>query len=420
VIYQGLSSLLRCLLHLHAVVMLAVQEAAAAACIRRGDGSGENQMPFTIGCEDAGPGLVISVIKANYGENCNDICKCVEGNMCMPCCSGGGPCCPSCVSSDHGNDFVHLAKVCNGHSTCSASYGGDPNDPAGGCGKLYAYEYACCPPDEPHCCAAGPPPAVQATFTAVWIAVGVLSAYLAGATLKRRVIDGHSGYALIPHRELWIGVGGLVRDGCAFVAGGVRSRGSSTVEPMLTSAAQSLAVAEAHTSDGDAKPINAHAHPAKRASRSNPSALHAAAAVGDEQTLRTLLQDAPRSPAINQGDHHRYTALHVACAGGHVTCAELLLSAGCDSTLHNENGLTAAELAKSLRQMQILGMFQTRKSGKTTTKDSVKRKEKSAGIVDGLAAGRALKAQLTALGLSAKGSKAELRARLAAAKNTAT
>ena len=85
-----------------------------------------------------------------------------------------------------------------------------------------------------------------------------------------------------------------------------------------------------------------------------PNALHSAATMGDATKLGKLLRalDASGStPQLNSGDSRRYTVrfrrllhiaplrslragccvqpFHVACAGGHVECAKLLMDAGC-------------------------------------------------------------------------------------------
>ena len=160
-----------------------------------------------------------------------------------------------------------------------------------------------------------------------------------------------------------------------------------------------------------------------------------------------------------------YTAFHVACAGGHVACAEALLHAGCNVSLRNDTGLTGCELAESLvsvhygtyivicffiillfgdfhgvicafivyahRTLQqragILEMLAAKHArqgglaGSTTSRSVPKKALPTAAAVntsnfkDGLGVGRALKSELIARGLSTKGSKAELRSRLLAA-----
>ena len=55
----------------------------------------------------------------------------------------------------------------------------------------------------------------------------------------------------------------------------------------------------------------------------------------------------------------RYTPFHVACAGGHVRCATLLRNAGADTSLRNDIGLTAWELAAELRRDDIAALEHT-------------------------------------------------------------
>ena len=49
---------------------------------------------------------------------------------------------------------------------------------------------------------------------------------------------------------------------------------------------------------------------------------------------------------INALTSFGYTPLHFACKKNHSNCARLLVSAGCNTTLHNNNGETALETAE--------------------------------------------------------------------------
>ena len=95
--------------------------------------------------------------------------------------------------------------------------------------------------------------------------------------------------------------------------------------------------------------------PGSKAIKAKISPLHFAASTGnDEQLKKILKRQVPvgqdPSQLINVGDTRQWTALHVACAGNHVRCVDLLINARCDTTLRNDTGLTALELAKSLNR----------------------------------------------------------------------
>ena len=194
-----------------------------------------------------------------------------------------------------------------------------------------------------------------------------------------------------------------------------------------------------------------------------PNSLHSAASLGDSAKLMKLLVDSGH--AIDGGDSRRYTPFHVACAGGHVGCATLLRNHGADTSLTNDTGLTAWALAEQLHRVEIVALQSTAPlltpqararvglstggsatagGGKKERKSKSKRREsapavaaRGGGGVDapvevaaagdrarrssaaavassnvGLEESKALKAELKALGLSAKGSKADLRQRL--------
>jgi hypothetical protein len=86
--------------------------------------------------------------------------------------------------------------------------------------------------------------------------------------------------------------------------------------------------------------------------------------MGDAATLRTLLQGGGSTgmgmgshDGIDGGDERKWTALHLACAAGHHACVELLLEAGCDTSLRDEQGLTALEVAQQLQRAPIVALL---------------------------------------------------------------
>jgi ankyrin repeat protein len=74
--------------------------------------------------------------------------------------------------------------------------------------------------------------------------------------------------------------------------------------------------------------------------------LHWAASQGDAARLREMLRAKPA--LLNGGDDAHWTAFHLSCAGGHVDCAAVLVEAGCDTDLVNNDGLTGLQVAQKL------------------------------------------------------------------------
>ena len=90
------------------------------------------------------------------------------------------------------------------------------------------------------------------------------------------------------------------------------------------------------------------------------TSVHRAAATCDEQALQTTLKEVAgkgdEQGGVDAGDAKRWTAFHVACAGGHLACAALLLDAKCNAELRNEDGLTGWELAQQLGHREVLAL----------------------------------------------------------------
>jgi hypothetical protein len=170
-----------------------------------------------------------------------------------------------------------------------------------------------------------------------------------------------------PHsRYLWE-LGGLCKDGVQFTLARIRGMPQPTARAGESRAAL-LGGSDAGGSDGlevgGAGAANANAT-AGLASRGSASRLHMAASVGDATALekqlnKVLKGQTPQAAAqlLNGGDKRRYTAFHVACAGGHAQCASLLLEAGCDGLLLNEAGKSGWGLALELKRTDILALPQ--------------------------------------------------------------
>ncbi len=293
------------------------------------------------------------------------------------------------------------------------------------------------------------------------------TAYFGGGGAVRRARGDHGS---LPNPEFWAALGGLVYDGCALVlSGGVTKASagysdlSSAVNDFRQGENYGAAVASATDKEVVAPLLT------NQASRNAPNSLHTAASLGDETKLLKILGSA-KCPPIDDGDTRRYTPLHVACAGGHVGAARLLCKFGADATLTNDTGLTPWQLAEHLQRHEVLSLqhevsdytaqaLQRRDAGKFAadaskggegserkSKRKSKRRESApavnargepmaaagegdisqqvrprrssvAAVADSAATGgleesMALKAELKALGLSVKGSKAQLRQRL--------
>jgi ankyrin repeat protein len=79
--------------------------------------------------------------------------------------------------------------------------------------------------------------------------------------------------------------------------------------------------------------------------------LHAAAARGNEEIVRMLLENEADVNGRQQGD---FTPLHAAAQNGDVPLARLLLEHGADATLKTAEGKTAADLARTKGHTEIL------------------------------------------------------------------
>eukprot|EP01047_Picozoa_sp_COSAG01_P061940 COSAG01_NODE_7800_length_3052_cov_2.179478_2_plen_299_part_00 len=171
-----------------------------------------------------------------------------------------------------------------------------------------------------------------------------------------------------PHsRYLWE-LGGLCKDGVQFTLARIRGMPQPIARAGESRAALlggSDAGAGADGLEAGGAGAAAATATAGLASRGSASRLHMAASVGDATALekqlnKVLKGQTPQAAAqlLNGGDKRRYTAFHVACAGGHAQCASLLLEAGCDGLLLNEAGKSGWGLALELKRTEILALPQ--------------------------------------------------------------
>lgn len=212
---------------------------------------------------------------------------------------------------------------------------------------------------------ASPPPARTWGWLSIGLIAGTLGLYLGLGALYGRLLlrrDGRTPWQAHAHAELFAHVLGLVRDGCFAVAAGAGLRSASPGVSAGTSHAAKTKYGATDTqrllsSDGTLSQLPGGGGGAA-AVAGQRSTLHAAAARGRANELRTALDSLPRDrmAIINQGDPHSWTAFHVACAGGHASCVQLLLEAGCDEWLLNEAQNTGWDLAEQLKRSAVLAL----------------------------------------------------------------
>lgn len=192
---------------LAAAPLICDSDAGECSPITAERGEGE---AFSIECPTSDDGLKgeIKILKANYGYNCNEQCKCGPSSGCMPCCSTGGPCCPSCLEPK-GNDYSALAAACDGKPRCEYP-GPNIGDPAGGCGKKYQYIYGCCG-DENY--------ELGGLQWGESILIAVLLLLTAYASIGIFLHSTGGQHRYFPHASFWEQLAGLVRDGVAFSFG---------------------------------------------------------------------------------------------------------------------------------------------------------------------------------------------------------
>ena len=183
-------------------------------------------------------------------------------------------------------------------------------------------------------------------------AVGVI--YLGGGLYLGRKRGLKTHVHVVQLRNIF----GLVVDGIAFVSGKSSSKSSTPgtdrlLQPSVSAESSSHAAAATY----DASPTRLAA---RQASRGKPNALHLAASTGDAARIRTILQQSQRESrfeSLDAGDERRYTPFAVACSGGHVECVQLLITAGCDTSLACDTDLTGAELAHQLRRSHVTDLL---------------------------------------------------------------
>ena len=143
---------------------------------------------------------------------------------------------------------------------------------------------------------------------------------------------------------------------------GGRNLPKTSAEPLLLETNMQPAVWEAVPPPAESKRKGALGVSGERAVAGRALPLHIAASSGDVKQMAACIlsqrSKAKSKALLDGGDHRQYTPFHMACAGGHVDCVRLLLDAGCDTALRNDEGLTGWELAAQLQRIDVLALQQ--------------------------------------------------------------
>ncbi|KAI5475650.1 hypothetical protein MNV49_001067 [Pseudohyphozyma bogoriensis] len=81
--------------------------------------------------------------------------------------------------------------------------------------------------------------------------------------------------------------------------------------------------------------------------------LHDYAIDGEADKLAALLETAEERSKIDAVDGYGYTPLHLAADRGHLKVVEVLVKAGADTSIKEEEGMTALELAEEAGHVEI-------------------------------------------------------------------
>ena len=168
-------------------------------------------------------------------------------------------------------------------------------------------------------------------------------------------INQRQGLDEMPNAAFWRETAALVRDGFAFATasagGGVSSamsRSRSSYTPVEGQGGAAAADQQEESPEAEeARKLRRKLEKKLKPSTPGPrTRLIEASIIGRRRTVKELLGDRDRAE-LDCGDQRGSTAFHHACAGGHVETLELLLAAGCKTTLTDDRGKTGWALARA-------------------------------------------------------------------------
>ncbi|GAA6032422.1 hypothetical protein JCM8097_008167 [Rhodosporidiobolus ruineniae] len=87
------------------------------------------------------------------------------------------------------------------------------------------------------------------------------------------------------------------------------------------------------------------------------SKLHELALDGDASALEAFLQREGKSADLNERDSYGYAPLHLAVDRGNLDAAKVLLAAGADKSLTDEDGNTPLDLARLAEQDDLVALL---------------------------------------------------------------
>ncbi|GAA5991649.1 hypothetical protein JCM11641_000209 [Rhodosporidiobolus odoratus] len=88
-----------------------------------------------------------------------------------------------------------------------------------------------------------------------------------------------------------------------------------------------------------------------------PSKLHELAISGDAASLSAFLATQGKTADLNEKDSYGYAPLHLAVDRGNLVAARLLLEAGADKSLPDEDGNTPLDLARIAEQDELVTLL---------------------------------------------------------------
>ncbi|BGP16793.1 hypothetical protein JCM10213_002187 [Rhodosporidiobolus nylandii] len=88
-----------------------------------------------------------------------------------------------------------------------------------------------------------------------------------------------------------------------------------------------------------------------------PSQLHELAIAGDASALEAFLAGEGKAAGLDERDSYGYAALHLAVDRGNLAAAQVLLTAGADKSLQDEDGNTPLDLARLAEHEDLVALL---------------------------------------------------------------